>query len=69
MSIATLIGMYYVIKKIVWMFSWFWRHFCRPLVQSRTRMLDRYGEKDKTWALVTGGSDGIGLAMCENLAK
>ena len=32
-------------------------------------MLDRYGEKDKTYALVTGASDGIGLAMCENLAK
>jgi len=32
-------------------------------------MLDRYGEKDKTYALITGASDGMGYAMCENLAR
>ena len=31
-------------------------------------MYDRYGKED-SWALITGGSDGIGLAMCHNLAK
>ena len=47
------------------------RHFVRPLFQSSTRMLDLYGEgqRNKFWAVVTGGSDGIGLAMCKRLAK
>ena len=33
--------------------------------------MDRYGSKDgsKTWAVVTGGSDGIGLGICKKLAK
>ncbi len=32
-------------------------------------ILQRYGSvKGETWALVTGGSDGIGLEMCNRLA-
>jgi len=31
-------------------------------------MLDRYGEKNKTYALVAGGADEISLAMCKHLA-
>lgn len=27
------------------------------------------GEADRSWAVVTGGSDGIGLAMCKQLAE
>ena len=46
------------------------RHYLRPLLQSRSRLIDTYslpGPK-KSWAVVTGGSDGIGLAMCKHLA-
>ncbi len=32
------------------------------------KLHQRYAKKD-TWALVTGGSDGIGLEMCQNLAS
>jgi 17beta-estradiol 17-dehydrogenase / very-long-chain 3-oxoacyl-CoA reductase len=33
--------------------------------------MTRYGSKDgtKTWAVVTGGSDGIGLGMCKKFAN
>ena len=45
--------------------SFLYRHFCR-------RQLDlyaRYGSKDKkSWAVVTGGSDGYGLDICHKLA-
>jgi short-subunit dehydrogenase len=44
----------------------------RPCFQSRTRIYDLYGAKEgpeNTWAVVTGGSDGIGLELCHILAK
>jgi 17beta-estradiol 17-dehydrogenase / very-long-chain 3-oxoacyl-CoA reductase len=31
--------------------------------------LDRYGRKDGCWAVVTGGTDGIGLGFCEVLSE
>ena len=50
----------------------FWRHTFRPCCQSADRLYTSYGIKnsllDNTWAVVTGGSDGIGLAMCKKLA-
>ena len=49
-----------------------WRRWLRPLFQSRDRLYYNYADqkgKEKSWAVVTGGSDGIGFAMCENLAK
>ena len=39
-----------------------WKHFIRP----RKNIKDRYSTK---WALVTGASDGIGKALCYELAK
>lgn len=46
------------------------RHLLRPLTQcDSSRLMHRYrGSKVETWALVTGGSDGIGLEMCQRLA-
>lgn len=48
------------------------RQFLRPLFQSKNYLYEKYGNKDKnkkSWAIITGGSDGIGLAMSQNLAK
>lgn len=50
------------------------RQIIRPLFQSKTRLYDTYGNTDAggkklSWAVVTGGSDGIGLAMCKDLAS
>jgi 17beta-estradiol 17-dehydrogenase / very-long-chain 3-oxoacyl-CoA reductase len=37
------------------------------LILPQKNYAERYGSK--TWAVVTGGSDGIGLGFCEELAK
>ena len=60
-NVGSLVGAFWVVCKICGIFCWFLRHWVRPMFQSRTRMMDRYGEKGKTYALVTGSSDGIGL--------
>jgi hypothetical protein len=68
MASATAYGMYRF-TKMAWGAGYLVRkHMFRGIIQSRTRMLDTYGQKD-SWAVVTGGSDGIGLAMCNNLAS
>ena len=67
--LSFILGAYYVITKIWSVTAWFWRHWCRPVLQSKTRMFDMYGDEVKnSYALVSGASDGIGLAMCQNLA-
>lgn len=45
--------------------------FLRPIFQSKNHLYKKYGNNDKnkrSWAVITGGSDGIGLAMSQNLA-
>ena len=32
-------------------------------------LMAMYGERQETYAVVTGGSDGIGLALCDELAR
>ena len=48
----------------------------RPCCQSKKRIYELYGREKKegglyedSWAVVTGGSDGIGYAYCKKLAK
>lgn len=40
----------------------------RHLFKGRSINLKKYGEKD-SWAVVTGGSDGIGFAIAQQLAR
>jgi hypothetical protein len=60
-----------------WM-KYFAKHCCRSGMQGKDKMAKQYllraGDKgyvagEKSWAVVTGGSDGIGFAMCQNLAE
>ena len=44
-----------------------WQHMFRGCCKSKTHVFDKYG-RNGSWALVTGGSDGIGLEMCHQLA-
>ena len=37
------------------------RRFIRPLLLPDNHVFERYGCKD-SWAVITGGSDGLGLA-------
>ena len=51
-----------------------WRHLFRSILNRPLGTLYRsYGITDerhgKTWAVVTGGSDGIGLSICKRLAN
>ena len=45
------------------------KHCCRAKMQAKNRMANLYNKGGDSWAVVSGGSDGIGLAMCHNLAK
>ena len=35
---------------------------------TKQNLLSKYGTRGKTYALVTGGTEGIGLELCRNLA-
>ena len=72
-NVFIVLGFLKVLKWTWWFLGSMWRQIFRPCFQSGTRIYQRYGVKEtlivKSWALVTGGSDGIGLAMAKKLAK
>ena len=59
--LAVIGGLWFVvfIAKLLWSFV--------KIILPEKNYGERYGEQ--TWAIVTGGSDGIGLGFCEELAK
>ena len=44
------------------------RHITRQYFYDPDQLFNKYGEKG-SWAVVTGGSDGIGFEMCKQLAN
>lgn len=72
-DILLLLGLLKILSWIWELLSTFNRHFLRPCCQKKDRLYKNYGlqgnPSNRSWAVVTGGSDGIGLAMCKNLAK
>lgn len=66
-TLAYIIGAITILSYGLRLWKLFYRQWVRPLFQSHTRMFKKYGGEE-SWAVVTGGSDGIGLAMCHNLA-
>ena len=44
------------------------RHVTRQYFYDPDQLFNKYGEKG-SWAVVTGGSDGIGFEMCKQLAN
>ena len=63
--IGFIVGCLTVLKWLWLTISLIYRHIIRPCCTRS--MFQRYGSKD-AWALVTGGTDGIGLEMCQQLA-
>ena len=62
----------FLIGKFLYELGWvIWRSTIRPLAQPSTHTYLKYGKPGscRSWALVTGGSDGVGLAFCSNLAR
>ena len=48
--------------------AFLYRQTLRELFQPKNRIFKNYGQKG-SFAVVSGGSDGIGLAMCKQLAN
>jgi len=67
MTVAAALGALKLLRMSLNFTSFMWRHFGRPIFQPKNRILKTYGGED-TWAIVTGGSDGIGFAMALKLA-
>lgn len=63
-GIALLTILNYVLKGLYFI----QRNILREICQSKTRIFNLYG-KPGTYAVITGGSDGIGLSMCKILAN
>lgn len=57
----TLLSLFYNFLCFIW----------RQCFRGQADLYSKYGVKGdhKSWAVVTGGSDGIGLEMCKNLAR
>jgi hypothetical protein len=71
--LALIFGLLQVTLLVTKAFMGLWRRLVRPLFQSSTRIYNNYGkektiQREKSWAVVTGGSDGIGFGMCKKLA-
>ena len=61
-------GIYCTLCKIFRILWLIWKHGFRGCCVSKNKTMEKYGGPG-SWALVTGGSDGIGLAYCHSLAK
>lgn len=71
--VSAILGMIVLLKWTIGLIAFTWRNCFRSCCQSRDRLYQLYGlaatQRGRSWAVVTGGSDGIGLEMCKNLAK
>jgi hypothetical protein len=45
------------------------KHCCRAKMQAKDRMAQLYNKSGGSWAVISGGSDGIGLEMCRYLGR
>ena len=68
MYTCAVIGAWKLLVFMVRTAKFIWRHVCRCKQTDLFRKYGRTNEMDTTYALVTGGSDGIGLELCEQLA-
>ena len=63
-AVLALIGAIFVLKWLIALLFTCKRHFCH----CGPNLSKRYNKGD-SWALVTGGSDGIGLEICHQMAE
>ena len=69
----TLLGLYSLFRHSLSLVGFFFRHLFRPLFQSKNRLFQKYSNgslgSEGSWAVITGGSDGLGLAASKKLAR
>ena len=69
-SFLVFLGFIYSIRPFFGFLNFIYRSFGRGCFQARNHTYRAYGSPSGgSWAVVTGGSDGIGLAICWNLAR
>ena len=66
-DLISYIGLVNVVYFLIWAVNLFFRHNRRVNTKDLSH-LAKYRNKD-TWAVITGGSDGIGLQIAKILAK
>ena len=67
-NLAVAIGSYKILSNLWRLTSFLSRQWIRPF--TRPSLVSQYGSKQgRSWAVITGGSDGIGLAMAKKLAR
>lgn len=59
------LGLIQVVRFLL-IFCW---EIVKELIPFGPGTLDKYGRKEGKWAVVTGGTDGIGLGFCEVLSE
>ena len=72
--VCAIVGLIILIKWTVALLKFINVHCFRKCCQSKDRLYKMYGvqteiTQERSWAVVTGGSDGIGLEMCKHLAR
>ncbi len=67
LTIGFILGSIQLARASIWTTSFVYRHLLRPLF-TRSLYAKYANPRGGSWALVTGGSDGIGLEMCHQLA-
>ena len=67
-NVAIIFGLIKFAQILISFATFIYRQFIRQRFQDPARLYKQYGGKH-TWAVVTGGSDGIGLNMCYELAS
>ena len=68
--ILAAIGAIVILKFVYGFLRFIWIFCLRQTCQSKDRLYQMYGSKGKkSWAVITGGSDGIGFEMAKQLAR
>ena len=68
LSLCMILAAIYAIWKLFWKFSRLSQFVCRHCCRKPLDLLAKYGSEE-SYVVVTGGSDGIGLEICHQMAE